>query len=108
MGGSPRLVAPGVLLSNGKHQVDLVAVERAPSGGDQIHAIGEVKAGKEAVGVAEVERLDEIAGRLGKRAAPNVQRLLVSRSGFTLNLHRLAATRNDIQLIDLQRLYHSD
>jgi uncharacterized protein len=107
-GGSPRLVAPGVLQSNGKHQFDLVAVERAPDGGDRIHAIGEVKAGKEAVGVAQVARLDEIVMKLGKRATPSVQRLLVSRSGFTLDLNRLAATRSDIQLIDLHRLYDGD
>ena len=108
MGGSPRLVAPGVLQSNGKHQVDLVAVERALGGGDRIHAIGEVKAGREALGVAEVARLDDIVGKLGARAAPSVQRLLVSRSGFTQGLHRVAATRGDIQLVDLHRLYNGD
>ena len=108
LGGSARVVAPGVLEANGKHQLDLVALERAPDGGDRIHAIGEVKAGREAVGVAQVERLDAIAAKLGKRAAPTVHRLLVSRAGFTLGLHRLAATRSDIQLIDLDRLYNGD
>ncbi len=108
LGGSPRLVAPGVLQLNGKHQVDLVAVEKAPHGGDRIHAIGEVEATKVPVGVAQVARLDEIASKLGKRAAPQVQRLLVSRCGFTLELHRLAATRPDIELVDMHRLYSGE
>ena len=106
LGGSPRLVGPGVLQYRGsQHQLDLVAVERGSRGGDQIHAIGEAKAGKTAVGVAELARLDDLAGKLGDRAATEVKRLLVARGGFTAELERLAARRGDVELIGLDRLY---
>jgi uncharacterized protein len=107
VGGSPRYVTSGNLADRGaSHQLDLVAVERAANGGDRIHAIGEVKAGQTRVGVGELERLDGIVPLLKARAAKSVQRILVSRSGFTTELERAAARRHDITLVDLHRLYH--
>ena len=108
LGGLARFVAPGTLQAGTDFQVDLVAVERAPNGKDRIHAIGEVKAGKERVGVAQVARVDDIVARLGHRAAPDVHRILVSRAGFTVELERLAARRPELQLVDLHRLYFGD
>lgn len=96
------------LQADGRHQIDLEAVERGPDGGDRIHAIGEVKAGKEAVGLAQLDRLDQMVRKLGRRIAPRVQRLLIARSGFTIQLQRSAATRDDVQLVDLHRLYSGD
>jgi hypothetical protein len=106
LGGSPRLVAHGLLSHRGTtHQIDIVAVERGPQGGDRIHAIGESKAGKTPVGIGELARLDDLVALLGKRAAPDVKRLLVARSGFTSELARLAVCRHDVELVDLHRLY---
>jgi hypothetical protein len=64
-----------------------------------------VKAGTERVGVAEVERLDEVAKVLGDRATPAVKRIIVGRGGFTAELERLSRARADIQLVDLPGLY---
>ena len=108
LGGFARFVAPGILQAGADYQVDLVAVERAPNGKDRIHAIGEVKAGKERVGVAQITRLDDVVARLGQRAAPEVHRLVVSKAGFTVELERLAARRPELQLVDLHRLYFGD
>jgi uncharacterized protein len=106
MGGRPRSVGSGVLEERGaRHQVDLVAVEPDATGGSRIHAIGEVKAERTPVGVDQLERLDHIATRLGARAAPNVKRIVVGRSGFTAELQRAVARRSDTELVDLDRLY---
>ena len=67
--------------------------------------MGEVKAENTAMGIAELERLDRIAAKLGERAATSVRRMLVARSGFSAELKRTARVRNDVELVDLQRLY---
>ena len=106
IGGRPRLVGAGVLAARGqRHQLDLIATEPAPNGGDHVHAIGEVKADLQRVAVGQLDRLDTIAPLLGARAAPAVQRVLVSRGGFTAELERTASHRHDVTLVDLDRLY---
>jgi uncharacterized protein len=64
--------------------------------------LGEVKATDERVGVDQLVRLDDIAGRL---ANPACKRLIVSKAGFTTDLERAAARRADVELVDLVRLY---
>ena len=105
VGGRPRLVGPSILRSDGEeHQLDVVAVE-ATSNGDRVCAIGEVKSGVQRVGESELERLDACVGRLGKRAGESVKRILVSEMGFTRQLERTSQRRDDVELIDLVRLY---
>ena len=41
------------------------------------------------------------------RTAPSTKRLLFSATGFDPALRTAAASRDDVDLIDLQRLYHS-
>jgi uncharacterized protein len=73
---------------------------------ERICAIGECKAGAEPIGLAELERLDNEVGLLGKRAMPITKRLLFGRSGFTAELQRLSRKSADLELVDLRRLYH--
>lgn len=108
-GGSVRLAAPGILRRGGStNQIDVIAVSPDRNDVDRICAIGEVKAERQAMGIAELERLDDLARGLGAKAAPTVRRLLVARSGFTAELTRQVRSRADVELVDLDRLYGGD
>jgi uncharacterized protein len=95
-------------------QLDLVAVERGPKGNKKIVAIGEVKSGIEPVGIGELARLDAaLVGLSTARSVPvrkmvgvSTKKILVGRSGFTVELHREATRRSDVELVDLARLYN--
>ena len=107
LGSSIRASGPGILRQGGEvHQLDVVATTPDRNDVDRICAIGEVKAEREAMGITELVRLDDIARKLGPRAATSVRKLLFSRSGFTSEFRRLVRTRNDVELIDLDRLYN--
>jgi uncharacterized protein len=84
-------------------QIDLAGVEAGPRGDKHPIFVAEVKATDARVGIDQLTRLDHAVERL---RAPNCHRLLFSRSGFTTDLERLAASRPEVQLIDLHRLYH--
>lgn len=83
-----------------RYQLDLVAV-RKTARTTHVLAVGEVKATTQPVGPAELDRLDTIAAGLEPKAA----RVIVSRSGFTSSLRRLAERRHDVLLADLHTLY---
>ncbi len=103
-------------LPGGIGQLDLVAVERSTNGGRSVIAIGEVKSGLEPIGAKVLDRLDHIADRLHtvrtaqvRRMTPSdPKRILVARSGFTLDVRRAAARRPDVELVDMIRLYAGD
>jgi uncharacterized protein len=84
-------------------QIDLAGVEAGPRGDKHPIFVAEVKATDARVGIDQLTRLDHAVLRL---RAPNCHRLLFSRSGFTTGLERVAASRPEVQLIDLHRLYH--
>jgi uncharacterized protein len=98
----------------GSAQVDLAAVENASNGGTRVLAIGEVKARSTRVGVDVLERLDLLADELttsrpkGLTVETNLKRIVVSRSGFTNDLRRLADRRTEVELVDLDRLYFGE
>ncbi len=100
----------------GVGQLDLVAVERASNGGRTLIAVGEVKSGVEPVGASELDRLDEAVTKLASARSPMIRRMadahpkriLVARSGFTIDLRRAAKRRGDVELVDLMRLYSGD
>lgn len=109
MGGALRVSGPGVLREGGMvHQIDIVGLEPDRHDVDRICVIGEVKAERQAMGMAELDRLDLIASKLGARAAPSVRRMLVARSGFSAELKRVVRTRADVELVDLDRLYSGE
>jgi uncharacterized protein len=92
--------------------IDLAAVEHTSNGGRRLLALGEVKAVPTRVGPPLLDRLDRAVASLERprssRVAVNddVRRVIVSRSGFTNELRRLADSRPEVVLIDLHRLYH--
>lgn len=95
-------------------EIDLAVVERASNGGRRLLALGEVKAHSTRVGPALLDRLDRAVASLGptpsKRAVLGdpVRRVIVSRSGFTNELRRVAGARPEVVLVDLHRLYHGE
>lgn len=86
-------------------QLDVVAVEATSKGGRVPIVVGEVKATAGRVGIAVLDRLDAAALAVSADHRP-IKRLLVSAAGFTSDLQRVASRRADVELVDLQRLYH--
>ncbi|GAA3445088.1 AAA family ATPase [Planomonospora venezuelensis] len=112
LGGVAGQVMPAVLAcrkERSSHELDVVAIEARLSAADRVTAIGEVKATAVPMDTGAVERLEHIRGLLdpGKVDGPP-KLLLFSRSGFTRGLRDLAKARDDVELIDLDRLYRGD
>lgn len=107
LGGPPTRVAPTVLACRehrATHEVDVVVVSSAAPGPEGVVAIGEAKWVGAPVGDAQLRRLEHIRALLP--AGDGVRLLLFSRLGFTRALVTRARRRPDVELIDLQRLYH--
>jgi hypothetical protein len=108
LGGLVTNVGPTRLPGGRGAQVDLAVVERSSRGKRNLIALGEVKAEAEPVGPAVLERLDDVARQLvamSESTGP-VRRLIVARGGFTGELRRIARRRDDVELVDLVRLYN--
>jgi hypothetical protein len=108
-GGEVRSAGPSTMVRGGtRSQLDVVVVAPDRNDAERICAIGECKAGAEAIGLNELDRLDRIVDRLTTKVSPEVRRLLFARSGFTAEVRRAARKRHDVELIELKRLYHGD
>ncbi|MCC6436848.1 MAG: ATP-binding protein [Acidimicrobiales bacterium] len=88
------------------HDVDVVVLRTAGQGTDRRHiaAVGEAKWRTEPCDVTHLDRLDHLCELLG--AVDGTRRLLFSRAGFTRGLRAASRRRGDVELIDLDRLYH--
>jgi AAA+ ATPase superfamily predicted ATPase len=110
LGGLRTRVASGVLPDPaGKvgHEIDVVVFGRTDDGRETILAIGEAKYG-DVIGRGHLERLERLRDLLARRddrAASGVRLLLFSAAGFMPELRETARTREDLQLVDLDRLY---
>ncbi|WP_063040844.1 AAA family ATPase [Nocardia pseudovaccinii] len=85
-----------------KHEIDVLAMV-----GQRVTVIGEAKATLDRRGLPDLERLvriKELLTDLGHDTTDVVLALFCT-TGFTVDLERTAASRPDIQLIDLDRLY---
>lgn len=99
--GPSRLAAGGV-----EQQLDIVVADDHPDPSSRrVTAIGEAKAG-EVIGRRHLDRLTEVRDRLGSRAED--ARLLLIGSTFDPALHAETRHRGDVELVDLERLYHGD
>ena len=99
--GPSRVVVGGV-----ERQLDIVVADDHPEvASRRITAIGEAKAG-EVIGRRHLDRLTEARSRLGDRAAN--ARLLLIGSTFDPPLHAETRDRDDVALVDLDRLYPGD
>jgi len=83
-----------------------VVVANDPSSNGVITAIGEAKDTNHPVDTRQLRRLEHLRGLLPSGRIDRQPRLLLfSRSGFTPDLTEEAATRPDVDLIDLDRIY---
>jgi uncharacterized protein len=99
--GPSRLTVDGV-----ERQLDVVVADDHPDPASRrITAIGEAKAG-EVIGRRHLDRLTEARHRLGSRAED--ARLLLIGSSFDPALDTETRRRDDVEVVDLQRLYHGD
>lgn len=108
LGGSPMTVAPTLAACREhrtNHEVDVVVVTASRNSGPRrATAIGEAKWRATPCDRGHLERLAHIRELL--RLPETTRLLLFSRGGFTRDLARLGRTRDDVELIDLERLYH--
>ncbi|MGI5283884.1 AAA family ATPase [Nonomuraea polychroma] len=85
-----------------KHDIDVIATENT-----RVHLIGEAKATLARRGLPDLERLDGIRDLLSREGHDTTDLIiaLFSVTGFTPDLARTAASRADVVLVDLPRLY---
>lgn len=89
------------------HDLDVVVSRRRPGLRDVVLAVGEAKSTVAPVGEAALARLEHLRTLVPTdryEAPPRL--LLFSRTGFTAELRAAAAGRRDLELVDLERLYH--
>ncbi len=109
LGDEPDAIGPSAVgISGTEYQLDVVAaVDRGATepAARTVLAIGEAKSG-ETVGEGHLRHLERARAALGPNAAS--ARLLLFAPAFTNALERLAAMRSDVELVDLERLYHGE
>jgi hypothetical protein len=71
---------------------------------DTVVALGEAKWQAETVDVDQLSRLEHLRELLN--VGPRTKLLLFSRRGFSRRLTAAASTRDDVELVDLLRLYN--
>jgi AAA+ ATPase superfamily predicted ATPase len=113
VGGVPARVGSAVLndtRGRSRHQLDVVATHRTSVGSTEVLAIGEAKHSAHMRTMSDVHRLERIRELLVQRdpAAAAAKLLIFSASGFERALRSLAARRDDVELIDVDRMYHGD
>ncbi|GGS59177.1 hypothetical protein GCM10010156_17360 [Planobispora rosea] len=110
LGGLGTRVASGVPpdpAGKTSHEVDVVVFGRADDGKEVILAIGEAEYG-DVIGRGHLQRLEHLRDlliRRDDRATAATRLLLFSAAGFVPGLHEVARGREDLQLVDLDRLY---
>jgi hypothetical protein len=109
LGGLPSRCEPALVACREhkvNHELDAVVIADTPQTGSRILAIGEVKATRAPVGRNQLERLEHIRTLLPPAMTPAPPRLLLfARNGFTAELTAAATALDDVELIDLNRLY---
>ncbi len=110
LGAEPDHLGPSAVVIDGtERQLDLVVAtlgdpDEQPAG-REIHTIGEAKSG-EVVGHGHLRILEQARAAYGGRAVR--AKLLLAAPSFTAELRSEADRRPDIELIDLERLYHGN
>lgn len=88
------------------HEIDVVVTEARVGRRDRVVALGEAKWRLRPTGLDQLARLDHLRDLLG--LDPGAKLLLFSRSGFAAELRSAAAVRDDVELVDLERLYRGE
>ncbi len=90
-----------------QHEIDVVVKVGMNTGAQEVAAIGEAKHTTRVRTIADLNRLEGIRTLLVERdsAAATTKLLLFSAAGFDRNLRASAEARDDLELIDLDRMY---
>ena len=91
------------------HEIDVVVFGRDDADRERILAIGEAKQ-NDVLGRAHLERLERLRDLLmhrDERATADTKLLLFSGNGFMPAISKAVASRDDLELIDLTRLYEA-
>ncbi|TVR58901.1 MAG: ATP-binding protein [Gemmatimonadales bacterium] len=106
LGGFPDHTGPSSATIDGTEcQLDILVAaggEGVPPSQREVQAIGEAKVG-ETVGTGHLRRLERARASLGSRAAH--ARLLLFAPDFDADLRADSRVRDDVELVDLDRLY---
>lgn len=87
-----------------EHELDVVTL-----GGNQVTLIGEAKYTAQERTLGDLNRLEHIRDLVGSGAKTPIKLAIYSGcSGFHEDLVELAASREDVELVDLDRLYYGD
>lgn len=110
VGGAAAIVAPAVVSDaqqRSQHEVDVVAIGRADDGSRPVLALGEAKHTESKRTLGDLTRLEHVRELAAtKHASARAARLLLfSARGFEANLAAEAAKRDDVELVDVNRLY---
>jgi uncharacterized protein len=115
VGGCAGVVGSAVLADRAarrNHEVDVVAiaVERASNERPRVIALGEAKFTAAVRGLGDLARLERarelvVATRSDRLDTASIRLLLFSAAGFDRELVATARRREDLELIDLERLY---
>jgi hypothetical protein len=111
LGGNRTRVQSGVVpdpAARTGHEVDVVVFGQGDLTHERLLAVGEAK-WNQAMGISHVQRLQHIRELLRARTdieAQAARLLCFSGSGFTTELRDYADRSKDVELIDLDRLYH--
>lgn len=113
VGGQPATVGPAVVndaAARTQHELDVIAIGRNDNGSSAVLALGEAKHTNSKRAPADLARLEHIRNLVAAKhpSAASARLLLFSASGFDHNLTQQAAKRNDVELINLERLYAGD
>jgi len=111
VGGQVASVGPAVVNDTAQrtqHEVDVVALAREQNGSSRVLAIGEAKHTTSKRTLSDLTRLEELRELIAKKhpTATTGNLLLFSGTGFESNLKTAASKRDDVELIDIDRLYN--
>jgi len=110
LGGRPSVIGFSQVndaAARSRVELDVVAVAGNPNADrPRILALGEAKGGTASRSVADLRKLERGRAILGGKArVDDAKLLLFSRSGFERDLVALATDRDDVELVDLDRLF---
>ena len=113
LGGEVSIVGQATIndpAGRARHEVDVLALAEGDAQHAKrvrIRALGEAKSRNRSLGGTELARLERIRTVLGERGhdVSQARLLLFSRTGFADSLRAAADARDDVELVDLDRLY---
>lgn len=85
------------------HEIDVAVIEVLAQSTNRVTALGEAKWRAGTVGPDQLARLEHLRALMA--LPPTTKLLLFARAGFTQEVHEAGERRDDVELVDLPRLY---